>query len=941
MAKASRGPSARPIGALISPEINPTLDIGVISAQASGPAAMSDIEVPSPDQDDLEPAPSAPSSDDDVTSQSGSSPNGGGERFRRLFARFQPLALAIVLLGGLAELLYFVDDQYAIQDWLVWRYAAAWGLSLFVVLGSFSTGHLVLRKLKRTLPLHEHLLTALAVGVFVFCLGNFVFGLLHLYGPVFFWGWPALMIAAGGRELFRYSRRAVRLLAWQRRQSARGSWLRPLIFAFGVIGFLMVYFVILTPDNTAYDARWKHLAVAETYAVEHGIRRFPEGWTVVTYPHLVSILFTWCFLEPGQLFDKIELCAHLEFILFALTTLLGVPALVRRLVPRVPAEVVWPIRFLFPGILLYDSSLGMGADHVGALWAAASATLVYRAWRDLSPSWCALLAFCLAGGIQTKMTALILLLPFPIGAIVIRSAMFGYWAARGRISASLRKHAYQGPLAALVTGIVTTAPFWLKNWIWYGDPFYPVLYKYLKLRPWTPDSANIFENGYGGQFWRPTRDLDGVLQTVLGLFNFAFIPNDWQKFHGKLPVFGFLLTLGVFTVPFLTIANQKGERGKIPYRLLALLGSIHLSIACWFWTHHQDRYLQTILPLMVAATAGIFAAVWRFGWLPRMAVSALILGQVVWAGDVYFFPTHAMIRSPIKAVADLLATGFKKQWEKREKWFNWYGEVGRQIPPGSRLLLHEIREHVGVNASTVSDFVGWQGGISYGRLGSAREVHELLKGMGVTHLLFERGKSKSWDSLAGDLMFFDYAYRFSVNPQKRGRLVQSEMPAQPPPADDVPGMVVFLGCGRTYRNGLYTIPDMRVSTFGKRKYPPPRETISEEQDAEVAAVAKASFAVVDPACAKLPEGEKGFVKVATREGYEIVKKTGLTLWIRTDRTLLPQDGDAAKDAPKDSAAPADQGAHPEPGSPAEPAEPADPSAPGGEPGGSDPPGNGP
>ena len=39
----------------------------------------------------------------------------------------------------------------------------------------------------------------------------------------------------------------------------------------------MVYFLILSPDNAAYDARWKHIAVAETYAVEGGIRRFPEG----------------------------------------------------------------------------------------------------------------------------------------------------------------------------------------------------------------------------------------------------------------------------------------------------------------------------------------------------------------------------------------------------------------------------------------------------------------------------------------------------------------------------------------------------------------------------------------------------------------------------------------------------------------------------------------
>jgi hypothetical protein len=817
-------------------------------------------------------------------------------RVKRIAERLRKPLLAIVLLGAISEFAYFVHADYAIGDWLFWRYAQAWALCAFWSAACLSTGHLVLHRLRRTFPIHEHLLVSIAIGAFVFCLGTFVFGVLHLLGRVYFWAWPSVMLAAGAVPLARYLRRAARLVRWQRARSVRAPWWHLAVFAFGVIGFLMVYFIILTPDNAAYDARWKHLAVAETYAVEGGIRRFPEGWTVVTYPHLVSVLFTWCFLVPGRLFDRIELCAHLEFVIFVWTTVAGIPAIVRRLVPRASAGLTWPARFLFPGVFLYDSSLSMGADHVGAVWAVASYTLLLRAWRDLSPVLCALLAFTLAAGIQTKMTALLLLLPFPIAALLIRAAILGLRAARGRLDPALAGRWYRGPLAALAMGLVCTAPFWLKNWIWYGDPVYPVFYKVLKLRPWTPDSATIFQYGYGGQFWRPSRDLHGVIRTGFALFDFSFIPNDWKKFHGILPVFGSLFTLSLACLPFL----------KRTGRIWALVACVELSIGTWYWTHHQDRYLQTIVPLMAAATAGVFILVWRTSLAARAAMAGLIALQIIWGGDVYFFPTHAMIRSPVTATAKLLASGFEKRFDARERWFASFYDVGQALPPRSRLLLHEIREHVGVNASTVSDFVGWQGGISYGRLDSAREVYDLLKGMGVTHLVWDTTVSKSWDSLAGDIRFFDFALRHGASRKKIGKMTFAGMPAEPPPASSDDEKVAFLGCAKTYANGLYTLPDMRVPVFGPgRRYPRPREGADLAPEAMIA---RARFVVLDPKCHKMPVSERWkFVHAATRQGYEIVKKTGLQIWIRTIDAPSP-----SSPSPSPSPATAEPPAEPEP-----------------------------
>ena len=44
---------------------------------------------------------------------------------------------------------------------------------------------------------------------------------------------------------------------------------------------------------------------------------------------------------PGaRLFDKMLLCAHLELVVFLVTTLVGIPALVRRLIPKADPRVV-------------------------------------------------------------------------------------------------------------------------------------------------------------------------------------------------------------------------------------------------------------------------------------------------------------------------------------------------------------------------------------------------------------------------------------------------------------------------------------------------------------------------------------------------------------------------------------------------------------------------
>jgi len=782
-------------------------------------------------------------------------------------ARVRRIALPLVLVGATILFGAVASRHYPIHRWLFWRYAGYWLLSALFATSSLSVGHLAVKRvLGRPLPFLEQLVTSFAVGVYIFAVGVFVAGLFGLYGPIFFGVFPLALGALGARPLARYIGRYARHLR-HARKSARPLplWVFP-VLAFGLIGCGMVYLAILTPENASYDSRWQHMGLAEHYAAQGAVRRFPEGWLIGTYPQLTAWLYTWAYQLPfSQLFDRVELSAHIEFVVF-LWTLAGVSALARRLVPRARVPHAWVTRFLFPGIFLYDSSLSVGADHIAAVFAAPIFLLLIRAWASLPVRYCVLLAWMLSGAILTKYSAAMLLIALPVLAVALRSAMLGITTLTRKGNTPSGAW-YKGPIAAIAAGLVLTSPHWLKNFAWYGDPFYPVLYKHLAVHPWTVDSPNRFEFGYKGAHWVPKPGRAGWLDSLKVLFTFSFVPNDWVRFHGKVPVFGSLFTLSLACLPFL---------GKRP-RLWALFASVHLGIFIWYWTHHQDRFLQAAMPWMAAGTAATFALIWQVGRSARVALGALVGLQIVWGGDVYFIPGHAMSKLPQISVMELFSEGYKRNYQKRFHVFSPFSDIGLALPRGARVLVHDMHLRVGLGAAAVSDASAHQGGISYGRLKSAREVYDLLSGLGVTHIVRDYTKSTGVDTLAGDLRFFEFISRHTKEVKRASLLSLLAMPAAPPPAEPGSDVVAILDCSRGYHTGLYHLSALTGPVFGPRRNVRPRPfdkaTRGEQDDARL--IEAAAFLVVNPACHKTAESlsTASFTMVATRKPYK--------LWVRT------------------------------------------------------------
>jgi len=732
--------------------------------------------------------------------------------------RVRTVLLCLALIAATVIFLRVVGAHYPIERWLFWRYLVAASLAGLWAASCAAMGAFLLARSGLASDQGSgNLVFAFPVGVLVFQLAIFLLGLCGLLGPLTFFLLPLAFLALGA------SRMCEAIRAWRRAAVIRSVPELALV-VFGLGGIALVYFQLLTPEPFSWDARWYHLPLAQQYALQGAVKPFPEGWWLSAYPHAASLVYTWAFLLPGSiLFDRLELCAHLELAVF-LATIASIPTLVRTLDPHASGRRTWVAIFLFPGVFLYDGNLHAGADHMAALWCIPLGLALIRVWR----SWAvrdAVLFGAVAGAVLLSKYSAWSMLCFPACAFLVRAAWLGLRRLRG---------ARQPVLAALLLGgatvLLVSAPHWLKNWLWYGDPMYPVFYRSLHVHPWTPESPGSFKIFLSFTF-PPKPGWEGVKDALLATLNFSFVPNDWWSNHRDWPVFGSLFTLSMLCLPFVRAH---------PRLWLSYLG-VMVTLVVWYLSNHQDRLLQAWLPFMAAATVATLGLVWRRRHLlVRALVVVLVAAQIVWGGDVPFFPTHNLVHdSPLRAASNFLASGFLCT-ERRLAPYGALSELGMELPPDARVLLHELNLQMGIGRLVVND--QWQGRISYETLQSPAAIYDELSSLSVTHMIWTTDRASNWNSIASSLAFLGFALNHADTPRAVGEYTLARLPkARPAPGFN--DRVAVLDCGRPFANGIYALGSLVAPNTGR---PPAVPAAALGNLAE--AVQHAGFLVVDPAC---------------------------------------------------------------------------------------------
>ncbi len=773
-------------------------------------------------------------------------------------SKLKPALLALTLGLGAAGLLLAVHLQYPIGDWLIWRYLAyflACGVWAVACLGF---GARLLDSFCITsFAADQRWVLGFALGVFAFGMAMLVLGLLGLWSGWIFPLLPLVFLGLGRREL-RGATSALKCATFPNAVTAIG------VVGAGVVGILLVYLPILSPGNLGYDARWYHLALAEQYAVRGGIEAFREGWLLGAYPQLASVIYGWAFLLPvGALFDRIELSLHLEFTIFV-ATLASVPVLARALIgERQP--YAWVFMLLFPGLYLYDSNLIGGADHVAAFWAVPIALAGFRAWNDFTARPVLLTTLFASAALLTKYTAAGLVL----GPGLLLLGRAAHLLFKASSADGVRRRTIVALGVGTAAGLLVTSPHWLKNYLFYGDPLLPFLRELFPPHPWVPgaeDRLTVFAD----PGWKAKHSVRDVLNTLASPFTFAFWPHNWSAFHERVPVFGFLYTL---TMPAIFFVPKRS-------RIAALYVVVSIGVIFWYWTFHQDRYLQAYLPWMAACVAAVVTQAWRLGAGVRFALVLLIAAQLVAGAGVPFLPTHPMLRqSPYSTSIKLIGGWLSEKRVHVESPLGAFSQLPFELPEDAKVLVHDEHLTLGIGRPIVSDALAWQTGIDYGTHSRPSEIWSLLRSFELSHVVWKVEGGYGLSSIGADVAFYYFVLNHLDSMESLEGLRIGTIPSNPPSDEAFLGRVALLGCETSYENGIYPIEALTATWLGgapdKSAMPAPETPIKSKPGAKelIDLLAGVDAVRIDGKCMRK-------VRIDRQEFTEAHKRGTLSLYIR-------------------------------------------------------------
>jgi hypothetical protein len=300
-------------------------------------------------------------------------------------------------------------------------------------------------------------------------------------------------------------------------------------------------------------------------------------------------------------------------------------------------------------------------------------------------------------------------------------------------------------------------------------------------------------------------------------------------------------------------------------RIWVLVGWINAALVTWYWVHHQDRYLQAILPLMAAVTAAILVLAFRkFRFSIRSLLVVLLGTQIALGADVYFIATHAMTGSAVKRVVELLSLGHQGKYDERFEVERRYTALARAIPPGARILFHDMQAHLGSEREAIRDVALWQSGINYSLAKHPNDIHRLLKDMGASFIVVNPGKTTGNDRLSSDLLFLDFVYRRTKRLSDVEGLHVFRLPETP---RDVPfqSRALMVKCGTPSPYEVHPIWALARPGIGPLSKIP-AQPLERTQDAGMARtfLEHVDFVAVAAKCDPPPGLTSQFTKVAER-----------------------------------------------------------------------------
>jgi hypothetical protein len=251
-----------------------------------------------------------------------------------------------------------------------------------------------------------------------------------------------------------------------------------------------------------------------------------------------------------------------------------------------------------------------------------------------------------------------------------------------------------------------------------------------------------------------------------------------------------------------------------------LLGAFVSMTALFFWgyTFNVDRNLQVFMPVLVATTAAILVELWRLGWLARLAAAPIVVFQVLWGADAVFYSSQDRIRSALELASSGYAGNAKTRFDRYRAPFV---ALGRALPRDATVLLHTSHLSLGIDRRLVLDWAGFQGLISYDGVRNLREMWQLYRNVGVTHVLYSPGERPA-PSIQEEVLFQSFVRTLGSPVSTAGGFRLLGIPSQSPAAE-ASYRVLTLGL-HGYGSGVFAIDQLSTNEYinpAKRQYASP------------------------------------------------------------------------------------------------------------------------
>lgn len=508
--------------------------------------------------------------------------------------------------------------------------------------------------------LAEELPLAAALGMGVLSYGVLALGLL---GALSLWSTLALLLvlaATSWRQMLRIARAlpgAIRSLGPFRLR------LLPISLVL-LVAFCATLLAALAPARELdYDSLVYHLAVPEIWLQDGRIHPIP--WlTHSNFPFTMEMLYLFGLLLRGQIVAKLF---H-----FGCGWLLvcAVFAFARR---WWGARAGWLGAAIFAAIPLVGWEMTTAYNELAlALYAFLAVCALWRYLdgraRGEGAGWLWVAAILCGLGMGVKMLA---------GAVFLFALAALVWGLRN--APHRGRAARQTALFALIAAAVA-APWYLKSYLWTGNPVYPFFYEV-----------------FGGRWWTAARAREyAEAQAAFGLGTsvMAFLALPWnltvrprwffdqpdvlRAFNVYVTVYGPLL---LALPPTLLLSGRLRGGGRL------LLWFALAYAAIWFLLTQNGRYLIPILPGL-AACAGLAAArlLGRGGVTAGAAAVALLLG----------LPAGLFPEMVLAADAARVAVGLESEdtyLSRTSPIYRTLEAVNRATPNGSKIIVlgHEPR----------------------------------------------------------------------------------------------------------------------------------------------------------------------------------------------------------------------------------------------------------